>query len=229
LPVVDKRLIGRKFWANFGSLPGFDNIINFASSQGFGKWDGRKQWLNKCVRCTSCIFRRCLRHSFWMPSSSQVFHNFSIFTKFRMSHRITFSSVVSSTDASRGWTLVSTHRSWFSSHRSWDVKWFSKQSAVMLAFSFRWYVILEGPWRATGAFGPFLFINDFAIGHRAWGVTSQSLLFPTVLMSFYGPFFWWFWWPNWVPFYMLDPGLLSTVSLTSAYIWADSADQIDLY
>jgi hypothetical protein len=29
------------------------NIIHFASLQGFGKWDSRRHWLNKCVRCQS--------------------------------------------------------------------------------------------------------------------------------------------------------------------------------
>jgi hypothetical protein len=35
LPVVDERLIGRKIWGNFGSLPDFGNVITFASFQGF--------------------------------------------------------------------------------------------------------------------------------------------------------------------------------------------------
>jgi hypothetical protein len=43
LPVLDRRLIGRKFWGNFGSLPGFDNVMTFASFQDFGKWDSRGQ------------------------------------------------------------------------------------------------------------------------------------------------------------------------------------------
>jgi hypothetical protein len=57
--------------------------------------------------------------------------------------------------------LVSTCCSWFSSHRSWDVNWFSKQSTVALAYPFRWYVIPRGPWRVAGAFGPFLFYKRF--------------------------------------------------------------------
>jgi hypothetical protein len=36
LPVVDKRLIGCKFFGNFASLPGFGNVITFAFFQGFG-------------------------------------------------------------------------------------------------------------------------------------------------------------------------------------------------
>jgi hypothetical protein len=41
LHVVNKRLIECEFWWNFGSLTGFGNVINFASSQDFGKWDWR--------------------------------------------------------------------------------------------------------------------------------------------------------------------------------------------
>jgi hypothetical protein len=47
LSVVDKRLIGRKCYGNFGFFPVFSNVITFASFQGFGKWDSRRQWLNK--------------------------------------------------------------------------------------------------------------------------------------------------------------------------------------
>jgi hypothetical protein len=32
LPVVEKRLIGRKFWGKFGSLPDFGNVINLLPS-----------------------------------------------------------------------------------------------------------------------------------------------------------------------------------------------------
>jgi hypothetical protein len=49
LPEIDKRLIGRKFLRNFRSLPGFGNVINFASFQGFVKWDSRRQSLNECT------------------------------------------------------------------------------------------------------------------------------------------------------------------------------------
>jgi hypothetical protein len=90
-----------------------------------------------------------------------------------MSQGHTFSIGMLSTDASRAWTVVSTCPSWFWSHRTRDVNWFSKQSAIALAFSFGWYVIPEGPRIAVGAFGQFIFIRDFAIGHRAWGVASQ--------------------------------------------------------
>jgi hypothetical protein len=39
LPVVGKRLIGRTFWGNVGSLPGFGKVIIVASSQDVGKRD----------------------------------------------------------------------------------------------------------------------------------------------------------------------------------------------
>jgi hypothetical protein len=51
--LVDKGLIGRKFWGNFGSLLGFSNFITIASFQDFGKQDNRRQWLNRCIICTS--------------------------------------------------------------------------------------------------------------------------------------------------------------------------------
>jgi hypothetical protein len=125
LRVVDKRLIWRKFWGNFGSLPSFVDFMALASFQDLGKWDSRRQWLNKCVRCTSGLHGRCLRHSFGIPSSPQAFLNFNYFTNFCMSQGLTFSNGVSSTDASRTWTLASSRLSWFPSHRSWDVNWFS--------------------------------------------------------------------------------------------------------
>jgi hypothetical protein len=85
LPVVDKRIIGRKFWGNFWPLPGFGNVTNFVSFQGFGIWDSRRQWLNKCVRCISGLIGRWLRHSFGIPSSPQTFLNFSEFINLRIS------------------------------------------------------------------------------------------------------------------------------------------------
>jgi hypothetical protein len=50
LPVVDKRLIGLKFCGNFESLPGFGEVIILASFQELGKYDSRKQWLNRWVK-----------------------------------------------------------------------------------------------------------------------------------------------------------------------------------
>jgi hypothetical protein len=39
LLVEDKRLIGRKFWGNLGSLPGFGKATTFASFREVGKCD----------------------------------------------------------------------------------------------------------------------------------------------------------------------------------------------
>jgi hypothetical protein len=83
---VDKRLIDLKFCGNFGSIPGFGNVIILLPSKGFGKWDSRRQWLNKCVRCTNGLLGRCLRHSFGIPWSPQTFLNFNEFAKLCMSH-----------------------------------------------------------------------------------------------------------------------------------------------
>jgi hypothetical protein len=63
------------------------------------------------------------------------------------------------------------------------VNWFSKQSAVMLAFLFVWYVIPKGPWTVVDAFGPSLFISDYTIDHKAWGVTSQFHTFVSHYLS----------------------------------------------
>jgi hypothetical protein len=73
LPVVGRSLIGRKFWGKFGSLPGFGKVIIFAFFQGFEKFDSRRQWLNKWVKCTNGRFGRCLRHAFEMPSFHRPF------------------------------------------------------------------------------------------------------------------------------------------------------------
>jgi hypothetical protein len=145
-----------------------------------------------------------------------------------MSHGLTFSSVVSSTDASRAWTLVSTHQSWFSSRRSWDVKWFSKQSAIMLAFSFGCYNVPKGPWTTGWCLWSIPFHKWFHISHRAQGVTSQ---FPTFISYRSTSFL------QEIRLMVLatqlnavlDPRsqFLATVSLTSTYVLADSPDQVD--
>jgi hypothetical protein len=105
LPVVHNRLIWHKFWGNFGSLPGFSNILTCSFIQDFGKWDSQRQWLNKCVRCTSCLLEMCLRHSFGIPSSLQALLNFNEFTNLCMPQGLTFPTGVSATDARRAWTL----------------------------------------------------------------------------------------------------------------------------
>jgi hypothetical protein len=80
-PVVVKRPIGRKLWENLGSLLGFGNC--------------RRRWLNNCVRCTSCLLGRSLRHSFGIPSSPWAFLNFNEFTNLCTSQGLTFPKRVS--------------------------------------------------------------------------------------------------------------------------------------
>jgi hypothetical protein len=176
LLVVDRRLIGCKFWGNFGSLPGFGNVMTFVSFQNFGKWDSQRQCIYKCVKCTSGLLGRRLRHSFGMLSIPLAFLNFKELISFCKTHGLLLSGGLS-TASSRAWTLASTRRSWFSSHKSWCVNWFSKQSAIVLAFSDRRNLRTEWPWIAVGALGPSLYRRDFAMGHIAWGVTSQLPIF----------------------------------------------------
>jgi hypothetical protein len=65
-PVVDKRFIGRKFWGNFGSYRVSVRLF-FASLWDVGKYDNWRQRLNKCVKYSSGLLGRCLRHSFGTP------------------------------------------------------------------------------------------------------------------------------------------------------------------
>jgi hypothetical protein len=76
LPVVDRRLIGRKFCGNFGFLPGFGLAIILTSFQGAGKWQSQRQWLNKCVMWTRDLLGKCLRYSFGLPSIPQALPTF---------------------------------------------------------------------------------------------------------------------------------------------------------
>jgi hypothetical protein len=225
-PVMDRRLIRRKFWGNFWSLPGFGNVMMFASFQDFGKWDSRRQWLNKCVKCTNGRPGRCPRHSFGMPSIPQDFLNFKEWISFCKSHVLILSRGLLNTALSRAWTLVSTRHSWFSSHRSSCVNWFSKQSAIVLAFSDGWNLRPQGPWMAVGALGPSLFRRDFAMGRIARGVTSVLPIFvPTVQVPFYGSFVWLILWSNWLPFYTLDLWFPATIFLASVYVSIADLDQ----
>jgi hypothetical protein len=58
------------------------------------------------------------------------------------------------------------HKMWTGFVNNLQLLWFSRSGDVIPKF----------PWTAVGTFGQSLFISDFAIDHRAWGVTSQ---FPT--------------------------------------------------
>jgi hypothetical protein len=75
------------------------------------------------------------------------------------------------------WTLVSTSRLRFSSHKSCSVHWISKQSAIVLVFSVGWYWRLKWLWIAVGNFGPSIFMRKFTVDHIARGVTSQFPIF----------------------------------------------------
>jgi hypothetical protein len=164
-PVAGMRLIGRKFWGNFGSLPVFGRVMIFASFQDCGKWDSRKQWLNKWVKCTNGRLGRCLRHSFGMPSIPQAFLNFKEFINFCKSQGLIFWGGLLSTVLSRAWTpppAVHDFR-----HKSCGVNWISKQSAIALAFSDGWNLRPEAPWIAIGALGPSHLRRDFVLGHIA--------------------------------------------------------------
>jgi hypothetical protein len=134
LRFMDRRPMGRKFWGNIGSVPGFGNVTTFASFQGFGKWESRRQWLNKWVKFTNGRLRRCPRHSFGMPSIPQAFLNFEEFIHFCISHGVILWGRLLSTFSSRAWTLASTRHLWFSSHKSCIANWIPKISAIVLDF-----------------------------------------------------------------------------------------------
>jgi hypothetical protein len=116
LPVVDRRLIWRKFCVNFGFLPGFGRAIILASFQDAGKWQSRRQWLNKCFMWTRDLLGRCLRHSFVMPSIPQALPTFRDRRSFEKSRGRNLTEGFSSTVVSRAWTRASTRRSWSASH-----------------------------------------------------------------------------------------------------------------
>jgi hypothetical protein len=132
LPVVDKWLIRLKL---FESSPGFSKVMIIASFKYFGKCDNRRQWLNKCVKFTSCLFGRFLKRSFGIPSIPHAFLSFSDFINFYISQGVTFSKGVLSAASRSAWSVASTHCLWFPSHKSCGVNWFSKCSAVLVAFS----------------------------------------------------------------------------------------------
>jgi hypothetical protein len=114
LPVVDRRLIGRKFWI----FTRFGKVITFATFKGFGKCDSRRLRLNKRIKCTIDRSGKCLRHSFGMPLIIQAFLNFRVFISFCMSHGLILWVGLFSTDSTSAWTLASTCRSWFQLHKS---------------------------------------------------------------------------------------------------------------
>jgi hypothetical protein len=131
LPVVNRKLIGRKFWWYFRPLPGFGNFMTFASFQDCGKWDSRRQWLNNCVKCTNCLLEWCLRYLFGMSSIPQAFLNFKELITFCKSYGLILSGGLFSTASIRHRILASTRSSWFSSHKSWCVNWLSLSALLI--------------------------------------------------------------------------------------------------
>jgi hypothetical protein len=77
----------------------------FASFQGARKWPGRRQWLNKCVKCTGDRLGRCRRHSFG-PSKPQAFPNFKDCISFDASQVRKLTGMSSSKVASRASTCT---------------------------------------------------------------------------------------------------------------------------
>lgn len=75
---------------------------------------------------------------------------------------LTFSKGIS-TIARRAWTLISTHHSWISSHRPWDMKLFSTHQ-LWLSHSGNMFFLRAMD--SGSAFGPLHFVSVFAIGHR---------------------------------------------------------------
>jgi hypothetical protein len=132
-PVVDRRLIGRKFRGNFGFLPGF-GIMILASFQNAGKLQSRKHWLNKCVMWTRDL-GRFLKQRFGMPSIPQTFRNIRDRISFETSHDRNLTEGCPSAVVSRAWTRASTHRSWSVSQNSCGVNRFSKQFTITLTLS----------------------------------------------------------------------------------------------
>jgi hypothetical protein len=117
LSVLDKRLIGRKFWGNFWFLSCFGTVLPRL-------WVMRQP--KAVIKCTSDLVGRCLKHSFEIPSIPQAFLNFNEFINFCISQGLTFSKGVSSAASSSAWTLASTRRLRFSPQKSCGVNWFAK-------------------------------------------------------------------------------------------------------
>jgi hypothetical protein len=108
---------------------------------------------------------RCFRHSFGMPSIPQAFLSFSDCIHFTKSHGLGFRCLQLRAELGLCCSLLS-------SHKSYGVNCFSRQSAIALALSEGWYFRPKGQWMAVGALGPTLFMRDFALDRTAWGVTS---------------------------------------------------------
>jgi hypothetical protein len=81
---------GQSDVGNFRSLTFFGKVILSACFQDFEKWDSRRHRLQDCVRCTSGLLERCLRHPFEIKSRPQVFLNFNEFVNICISQGLAF-------------------------------------------------------------------------------------------------------------------------------------------
>jgi hypothetical protein len=133
LPVVDKRLIGLKFWANLGSYHLSVTLQILLPSKALEN-GSRKKWLIRRVRCANGLLGKYLRHSGDILSGPQAFLSFDEFANLHMLKCLTFLKRESCTDASRFWTLVTTfiHGVHHTGHEMWSgflnnpqLRWFS--------------------------------------------------------------------------------------------------------
>jgi hypothetical protein len=196
-PVVDRRLIGRKFWRHFRSLPGFGKVIIFASFQEFGKWDNLKQWLNRWVKCTNGLLERCLRHSFGMPWIPQAFFNFNDFIIFYTWHGQTLWGWVVSSVWSRVWTWASTrvhgfrhtdHVVWPEFPKCQQLRWLYRTDEIWGLKHHEWQLVpLVHPSKGG--------ISQWTIWPEVW-LQYYLFLSPTVQVPFFGSFEWLLSWPN---------------------------------
>jgi len=106
----------------------------------------RKQWLKRCVRWTSGLLGRCLRHPLGMLTVAKTFLSLRELINFYTSQGHTFTRGHLPRLPNRPWTRTFNCHSWFSSYTSCGVNWFSRQSAVTLAFSNGRNLRPEGLW-----------------------------------------------------------------------------------
>jgi hypothetical protein len=126
------------FWTGCLSKVNFENVITFDSFQDNEKHDKRMlcvkhQWLSGKVS-EACSLEAV---------SAVGLSKFKIFYQFFWGGRI-FSNRLKQ---------PLPRRSWFPSHRAWDMNLFSTQSAIALAFSSGLCISPKRPWIAVDAFG----------------------------------------------------------------------------
>jgi hypothetical protein len=168
LPAVGRRLIGLRFWRNFGFLPGFGKVITFASFQDDGRCDRRKQWLNRWVRWTNGFRGSCLRHSLGMSSIPRAFINLSLFF---VHHRASLSPEdrCSRPQTRPGCGPLPAVRDVPHTGRVMRII-FPVQSAITITFCSRRNLSPVGLWMADGAFVLSPLFRDFTRDqlHEEW-------------------------------------------------------------